>query len=522
MLRMTLDWISDPLLGQCKENTGKSPCWLYNPKCCNNIVPCRPRPHSRRSLDKSLNSSFREPPRMTDRLSNRTLIAKYNVPGPRYTSYPTVPYWNGTEFSIEGWTQAARRAFSESNSTQGISLYLHLPYCERLCTFCGCTKRITRNHAVETPYVDALLREWALYRAQWPDTPQLKELHLGGGTPTFFSPKNLERLIQSILSEVDPAAPYEFGFEANPNHTTKEHLETLYRLGFRRLSLGIQDFDPRVQEMINRVQPYARVKEVTQQARAMGYTSINFDLIYGLPLQQRASIIDTVNQVTTLRPERIAFYSYAHVPWIKGVGQRKFSEQDLPQDREKRALYELGRALLEDAGYHEIGMDHFALQEDALFQAAQRGTLHRNFMGYTPVHTQLSIGLGMSSISDSWYAFAQNDKTIEGYLRSITQGLMPIFRGHILSKEDLILRHHILNIMCRFATSWSQPDLQHPALAEGLGRLRELEADGLVTLGTDSLKVTALGRPFIRNVCMALDAHLSRNEPRTQLFSQVI
>lgn len=459
---------------------------------------------------------------MTDRLSSRRLIAKYNVPGPRYTSYPTVPYWDATGFSTEDWAQSTQRAFSESNSTQGISLYLHLPYCESLCTFCGCTKRITRNHAVETPYVDALLHEWALYRALWQDTPQLKELHLGGGTPTFFSPKNLERLILSIISEVGLTAPYEFGFEANPNYTTKAHLETLFGLGFRRLSLGIQDFDPQVQEMINRVQSYARVEEVTQQARAVGYSSINFDLIYGLPLQQRASIIDTVNQVTALRPERIAFYSYAHVPWIKGVGQRKFSERDLPQDREKRALYELGRSLLEDAGYHEIGMDHFALKEDALFQAVQHGTLHRNFMGYTPVHTQLSIGLGMSSISDSWYAFAQNDKTIEGYLHSISEGSIPIFRGHILSKEDLILRYHILNIMCRFETSWSRPDLQHPALIQGLGRLRELEADGLITLATDHLKITELGRPFIRNVCMALDAHLSRNEPRTQLFSQVI
>ena len=453
---------------------------------------------------------------------NQTLIAKYNVPGPRYTSYPTVPYWEEARFSLEAWRETLLRSFIESNHPQGISLYIHLPFCESLCTFCGCNKRVTRNHGVEEPYIDAVLQEWALYLRLLPDRPLIREIHLGGGTPTFFSPANLEKLIRSFLDTVTLATPFECGFEANPNYTTAEHLDTLYGLGFRRLSLGIQDFDPRVQAVINRIQSYETVAAITDNARRMGYTSINFDLVYGLPLQKRSSIADTASKVNALRPERIAFYSYAHVPWIKGVGQRKFSEADLPRDWEKRMLYELGRQLFEEAGYQEIGMDHFALSEDPLYQAAKRGTLHRNFMGYTPVHTQISIGLGTSSISDSWYAFAQNEKTVEAYRRRLHEGSIPLCRGHILSDEDLVLRRHILNIMCRSETSWANPEAQHPALHEGLKRLGEIEADGLITLDPDRLRVTEAGRPFLRNICMALDARLMRNAPRTQLFSQVI
>ena len=453
---------------------------------------------------------------------NRSLITKYNVPGPRYTSYPTVPYWDQSTFSAAKWHHAVRRSFMESNSRDGIGLYIHLPYCESLCTFCGCNKRITKNHAVERPYVDAVLKEWSSYLKVLPGTPRVREIHLGGGTPTFFSPKNLEELIRSILETVTPASPTEFGFEANPIFTTTEHLETLYRLGFRRLSLGVQDFDPVVQEIIHRTQPFDTVARITETARCIGYQSINYDLVYGLPLQQRTSVIDTVRNVSLLRPERIAFYSYAHVPWIKGVGQRRFSEEDLPRDWEKRVLYETGRELLEEGGYREIGMDHFALPEDSLYRAAQQGTLHRNFMGYTPVNTQLCIGLGVSSISDSWYAFAQNEKAVEVYLRQASEGIVPIFRGHLLTEEDLILRRHIHNVMCRFETSWADQRELHPALEAGLGRLHELEADGLVTIADSGLTVTEAGRPFLRNVCMALDARLMCSQQRTQLFSQVI
>jgi len=454
---------------------------------------------------------------------NKQLLHKYNVPGPRYTSYPTVPYWQNETFTSSDWQQTVQRTFTQTNKNEGIGLYVHLPYCESLCTYCGCNKRITKNHDVETPYIDAVLKEWALYRSVLgDDTPRIRELHLGGGTPTFFSPENLAILIQSLLSEVDVTEPHEFAFEANPNFTTFDHLQTMFRLGFRRLSLGVEDFDPKVQEVINRIQPFEQVASVTHHARDIGYSSLNFDLVYGLPLQQEKSIIDTIYHVEKLRPDRIAFYSYAHVPWIKGVGQRKFSEKDLPSGPQKRALYEHGRKMLQEVGYREIGMDHFALPSDDLYRATTEGRLHRNFMGYTPVHTQLSLGLGVSSISDSWYGFAQNDKTIEDYIDHVTNGKLPVFHGHILDTEDLILRRHILNIMCRFGTSWKREEAQHPSLYDGLSRMREVEADGLVIIGDDHLRVTDEGRPFLRNICMALDARLWRNEPATKIFSQAI
>nr|VFJ99914.1 MAG: oxygen-independent coproporphyrinogen-3 oxidase [Candidatus Kentron sp. LFY] len=453
---------------------------------------------------------------------NQQLLDKYNVPGPRYTSYPTVPYWDDRTFTMARWQQVLRHTFHHTNKDQGLGLYIHMPYCENLCTYCGCNKRITKNHEVETPYIDTLLKEWELYRSLFGDAPRIRELHMGGGTPTFFSPENLARLIESLSIDVGITEPHEFAFEANPNFTTKDHLETMFRLGFRRLSLGVEDFDPAVQDVINRIQPFEQVASITNYARDIGYSSLNFDLVYGLPLQQEKSIIHTIDSVNQLRPDRIAFYGYAHVPWIKGVGQRKFSEKDLPSGPQKRALYEIGRKMLEEAGYREIGMDHFALPHDDLYRATIEARLHRNFMGYTPVHTLLSLGLGVSSISDGWRGFAQNDKTIEGYIDRVARGGLPVLRGHILDEEDLVLRRHILDIMCRFETSWKREEAQHPSLYDGLARMKELEADGLVTIGEGYLRVTEEGRPFLRNICMALDAKLWRNEPATKIFSQTI
>ena len=450
----------------------------------------------------------------------RPLIAKYNVPGPRYTSYPTVPYWNEDSYTPERWTHMVRRSFEESNDDDGISLYVHLPYCETPCTFCGCIKKFTRDHSLERPYVDAVLAEWRMYLELFGRRPRIKELHLGGGTPTFFSPENLERLVAGIAESGDVTADHQFGFEANPASTTEEHLRVLHRRGFRRISLGVQDFDPLVQETINRIQPYESVAGVVEAARAAGYESVNFDLIYGLPRQRLASIVDTMQKVTALMPDRIAFYGYAHVPWIKGVAQRRFSEADIPRNEEKRALYEIGRELLLEAGYHEIGMDHFALERDSLYRSACARTVHRNFMGYTPVHTQLCVGLGMSAIGDAWYAFSQNEKDVRRYIERVTAGELPLLRGHVLDDEDLSLRGHILDIMCRFETRF--PDRGAPAVEAGLGRLREMADDGLVDLAPDAVRVTEAGRPFVRNVCMAFDAHLWSSQPATRLFSDTI
>ena len=451
-----------------------------------------------------------------------SIVQKYNVPGPRYTSYPTVPYWEEQNFNLEDWKRTLLQSFKESNATEGISLYIHLPFCDSLCTFCGCNKRITKRHEVEDPYITAVIKEWKLYCDLFPRKPIIKEIHLGGGTPTFFSPENLERLINGIFQYASKAEEHEFSFEGHPNNTTKQHLQKLYDLGFRRVSFGVQDYSPKVQEAIHRVQPFHNVAKVTFWAKEIGYTSIGHDLIFGLPFQTLEDVKDTIDKTKSLQPDRLAFYSYAHVPWIKGNGQRGFKDEDLPKDDEKRLLYEEGKKQLAKNGYHEIGMDHFALENDSMFTSFKEGKLHRNFMGYTASKTQLMIGLGVSSISDSWYSFAQNEKTLEDYYTHLAENQLPVFRGHVLSTEDLIIRKHILNLMCQFTTSWKDESLNFPELSTVLDSLEEMREDGLLTIINDTITVTEKGKPFVRNICMAFDLRLIRKAPETKLFSMTI
>lgn len=450
-------------------------------------------------------------------MTKSELIRKYNVAGPRYTSYPTVPFWTDSP-TQEQWLNCVNQQMKGDRS---ISLYIHLPFCESLCTYCGCNTRITVNHAVEGPYISALLKEWKMYVDKMDFTPLIKEIHLGGGTPTFFSAENLDRLMSGIFELAEKAEDIECSFEAHPQNTTEDHLKLLYDWGFRRISFGIQDFDPEVQRIINRKQSFEKIRDITNASREIGFTSINYDLIYGLPRQTKASVIDTIEKVKILNPDRIAFYSYAHVPWIK-PGQRSFTEKDLPQGIEKSILYEEGKALLEAKGYVEIGMDHFALKSDSLFDAMQTGNLHRNFMGYTSGRNQLLIGLGVSSISDSWTAFAQNVKTIEQYYKLLEENSFPIFKGHLLNDEDLIIRKHILNIMCNFETDWKNSASQFVELEQVIMALKELEQDGLVILSPFHLKVTEKGRAFLRNICMAFDLRLLRKQPATTLFSTTV
>lgn len=457
-----------------------------------------------------------------------SLINKYNIPGPRYTSYPTVPYWENENFTSEKWQNTVIRAFNESNAEEGISIYIHLPFCEQLCTFCACHKRITKQHSVETPYLESVLKEWNLYLDlfyQQPTTnnqqPKLKELHLGGGTPTFFSPENLKILLEGIFNTVEIAENPEFSFEGHPNNTTKEHLQTLYDLGFRRCSFGVQDYDLKVQKAINRIQPFENVKNVTEWAREIGYRSVSHDLVFGLPHQSWEAMELTIRKTLELKPDRLAFYSYAHVPWIKGVGQRGFDENDLPSGEEKRKLYENGKKLLEDLGYIEVGMDHFSLESDDLYQSLIQKKLHRNFMGYTSSNTKLMVGLGMSAISDSWYGFAQNEKTVEDYQKRVEEGRIPVFRGHILNEEDLIIRRHILNIMCQLETTFTDKNA-FAELPEALEKLKEMQEDGLVELADDFVKITEKGRVFTRNVAMAFDLRMMRKMPETRLFSMTV
>jgi oxygen-independent coproporphyrinogen-3 oxidase len=453
---------------------------------------------------------------------DNNLIRKYNIPGPRYTSYPTVPYWDENRFSEGAWKKSVIKSFTESNDREGISLYIHLPFCENLCTFCACHKRITKQHAVELPYIEALLKEWKMYVELLGRKPVIKELHLGGGTPTFFSPDHLQYLLEGIFAGAVIADEPEFSFEGHPNNTTYDHLKTLYGLGFRRVSFGVQDYDDKVQRTINRIQPFEKVEAATHAAREIGYKSVSHDLIFGLPFQTWESMKQTIEKTKSLKPDRIAFYSYAHVPWVKGVGQRGFDEIDLPTPEGKRELYEEGKQLLEALGYVEIGMDHFALPGDSLYQSMNQKTIHRNFMGYSSSSTQLMIGLGMSAISDSWYAFAQNDKSVEGYLEQVDKGQLPVFRGHILNEEDLIIRRHILNIMCHLETSWLDEKMNLQEIPQIIQRLEEMKKDGLISLENKHLIVTEKGRIFVRNIAMAWDLRMICHEPETRIFSMTI
>jgi oxygen-independent coproporphyrinogen-3 oxidase len=456
---------------------------------------------------------------MKTEVVNSLLVRKYNQPVPRYTSYPTVPFWKD-EINPQEWADNFSRSFDEENHRNGISLYIHLPFCESLCTYCGCNKKITTNHKVEDEYLVAIQKEWLLYRKQMKQTPIIREIHLGGGTPTFFAPANLKKLLSAILSTAIIHPQHEFSFEGHPNNTTVQHLKALYDMGFRRVSYGVQDNDPQVQRIINRIQPFENVKAATENARATGFTSVNFDLIYGLPLQTLESIEQTFNKVLELRPDRIAFYSYAHVPWTSKA-QRLFDESHLPTAEEKLLLYLKGKELLMANGYFDIGMDHFALPTDDLYKARQAGKLHRNFMGYTTQKSGLLLGLGVSSISDTGNAFAQNQKTLHDYYDRINAGKLAVQKGYMLSATDVAFRKYILDISCKGKTEFRPEDMS--ILEEySFPKLTELQKDGLVQWNKESVELTPQGHYFIRNVCSAFDLYLNKANPAKQIFSKAI
>lgn len=449
------------------------------------------------------------------RVTTANLLRKYDVPAPRYTSYPTVPYWSDNP-TREEWLQSLRSTFA--NPKTSWSLYLHIPFCENLCTYCGCNTAITRNHKVEEPYIESILSEWNAYLAAVPDFQHrpLRELHLGGGTPTFLSPENLRELISGIFaSGVQRDGHFQASLEVDPRHTTREHLLVLQELGFSRISMGVQDYDPKVQEIVNRIQPFSLTKELTESARALGYISVNHDLIYGLPKQTLASVQDTVAKTITLRPDRIALYSYAHVPWIK-ASQRRFTEDDLPKGDEKRALYEYARSELLGAGYLEIGMDHFALPSDSLSIAAASGELHRNFMGYTHSRTDILLGLGVSAISESPDCFHQNEKVLRKYEQLLESQGIPSLRGHKLSSEDKFFREQILQLMTQFQLVLRDVD----QVRDVQSFLAPMIEDALVIFEGQNLIVPDAGRPFLRNICMALDQRMRLSAPERKIFSQ--
>ncbi|NVJ87338.1 MAG: oxygen-independent coproporphyrinogen III oxidase [Algoriphagus sp.] len=450
-------------------------------------------------------------------MGNFALIKKYNTPAPRYTSYPTVPLWDNDLLS-EDWGELVSKSFSMYGKEDGVSLYIHLPFCESLCIYCGCNKRITKNHGVEEPYLDALIQEWKKYLEYFGEKPQISGIHLGGGTPTFFSPQSLNYLISSILKSAEVSENREFSFEGHPNNTTKEHLEVLAELGFDRVSFGIQDFDETVQQAIHRIQHFEKVQKATDQARSFGYTSINFDLIYGLPHQTLLTLEDTFEKVISLSPDRIAFYSYAHVP--SSFPAQKSYENHLPNELEKRELYEFGKKKLREAGYVEIGMDHFSKKEDPLYLALQQGTLHRNFMGFTTSPSKILIGLGASSISDIHLAYAQNEKSINSYQSVIAKGDWAITKGHRMTNEDLMIRDFILDLICNHQSIISR-DLWGILSENQLLQLGEMQQEKLVELDGNQLQVTKDGVLFIRQICKVFDNRL-QNQTRELVFSKAI
>lgn len=448
-----------------------------------------------------------------------SLIEKYNVPAPRYTSYPTVPYWQEEQLEQNDWLKVVKRTFDESNATQGISIYIHLPYCESLCTYCACNTRITKNHKVEESYIQSLHNEWLLYCDTFEDKPILREVHLGGGTPTFFSPANLLKLMRGIYSHADLHPDFELSFEGHPNNTSKEHLQALYDSGSRRVSFGVQDLDYTVQKTINRIQPFENVLRATEDARSIGYESVNFDLIYGLPFQSVVSVQNTIDSVIQLKPERIAFYSYAHVPW-KRPGQRAYTEEDLPDNAFKHQLYETGKAQLIANGYTDVGMDHFALPNDELYKAYQKKCMHRNFMGYTHATTDLLIGLGASSVSDAKYAYAQNAKHVEDYKNEIDTKSLALRKGHFLSEEDLTIKRVMLDLTCNGELQWSEtPEWLDLSM---LIELNTMNDEGLIDLFPNGFRITQLGMAFLRNICIVFDKYMDNPKHQPQMFSKAI
>ncbi|TAN36426.1 MAG: oxygen-independent coproporphyrinogen III oxidase [Verrucomicrobia bacterium] len=442
---------------------------------------------------------------------------KYDLPVPRYTSYPTVPYWSGA-LPTDVWLENVRRVLAEPATAW--SLYIHVPFCESQCTFCGCNNIISRSHDRESPYVEHVLKEWALYRAAAPQLigRTLRHVHVGGGSPTYLTPENFRRLLTPILQVVQKdQREFEGAIEVDPRTTSLEKLTTYRALGFNRVSIGIQDFEPEVQRLVNRMQPYEMTADINRLARELGFTGVNFDLIYGLPKQSAESFRRTAEQTVAMRPDRIALYSFALVPWIKRQ-HRIFKDEDLPRKAVKWELYRIARSIFLSAGYVEVGMDHFALPTDSLAEALRQGRLHRNFMGYTNQRTDLVLGLGMSSISETPWSFHQNEKDLIKYSVEIDAGKIPTLRGHMLTEDDRHRREQILKLMTTFRVSFVSPE----EAAAAREFLTEMIQDGFVGMNEQEMWLTATGRPFLRIACLFFDQRLRDKQPEGRLFSQAV
>jgi len=448
------------------------------------------------------------------------LLIRYDKPGPRYTSYPTAPVWSD-QFTAQDYDERLRSAGQSSEPT---SLYIHIPYCDALCYFCGCSTVITQRHEKEAPYVDRVLSEAALVRQTIGNSRPVIQHHWGGGTPTFLSPAMIEKLFAGLCELFPLTNDAEVSIEIDPRVTTREQLEVLAKIGFNRISMGVQDFDPKVQETVNRVQTFEQTQASVTAARELGFESVNLDLIYGLPYQTKAGIQRTLDLVHELSPDRIACYSYAHVPWIR-KHQEVIPENALPRGVEKLELY---LVTLEDMVAHDytaIGMDHFAKNDDELALATENGCLHRNFMGYSTHTAEDMVAFGMSAISEVDGAFSHNHKNLKEWEAAIDAGNLPVNRGMVRSVDDNLRRRIILDLMCHFRLLFDRhggAEDFHRRYESELRNLEPMVSDGLVTIGPDGISVTPRGRLFVRNICMPFDAYLDRDAEKGPRYSRTI
>ena len=440
------------------------------------------------------------------------LLRKYNQPAPRYTSYPTAPEWD------EGFRETdLRQAFQQANARRPaapVSLYFHIPFCESLCLYCGCNVVINKNHEAAAPYLERLKQEIDSVGYEVSSERPVEQIHWGGGTPTYLSPDQIESLFSHIRSRFSISDTAEIGVEVDPRVTTDDHLRTMRRMGFNRISMGIQDFDSLVQKTIHRIQSVDATERLVEFSRGLGFESINVDLIYGLPHQTVDTFADTVDKVIGLAPDRIAVFSYAHIPWMKK--QQGSFEKHLPDGVEKFRIFSRAIEKLTEAGYRYIGLDHFALPKDEISRAQDERTLHRNFQGYTTRRGCELYGMGVSAISGLDNVYAQNSRDLTGYYEAIDSGRWPTMRGFRVSDEDKLRRSVINRILCHCVVLKGEVEDEFGInfdefFATELNRLRELEQDQLVRLERDRVEVEGLGRIFIRNVAMIFDAYLTQH-----------
>ncbi len=451
------------------------------------------------------------------------LVERYNRPGPRYTSYPTAP-----QFSDAVGAGAVEKALRTSRPEADLSLYFHLPFCRSLCNYCGCHMMVTHRPEKIEGYLAYLHREIDAVSEKLTEGRTVRQIHWGGGTPTFLEPDQIESLMAHTRKRFAVAEDAEISIEADPRGLSEAHVAAIQRAGFNRVSFGVQDFDEEVQTAIGRVQPEALVAEAVASVRAAGIESVNFDLIYGLPHQTTASFRNTIDLVNALRPERISLFSYAHVPWLK-KHQRTIPTDALPGADEKLDIFMLAvERLTSEGGYRYIGMDHFARPEDDLCRAQDNGTLHRNFQGYSTHAGADLLGFGISSIGLLDDLFYQNVKDLRPYYSAIDGGRLPIERGVRLTEDDRLRRHVITQVMCNFRLELADVERRfgigfHDYFADAWSELEGMEADGLVRLSPDRIEVTDTGRFFIRNIAMPFDAYLPKKEAAQRpMYSQTV